>query len=312
MLRNASLARSPSRGIKPEDPMVNAGFLAAVLAIAAQPSAEKQNDTQDGRAAAWQALFDRTAEAYEIYRDHEHAQRLQLHTAPIYKWKAASANDGVFGAVYVWTYQGCAENVACFWRSLEGRGTLLKHEIHSLSPAVLDAVGASTQPWKPTAGLRRKPLEPAPAPAGKAPARLAQMRRLAGAFSGYTQSRDGVRRELRLLPAPLYRYESTGGEVFDGAVFGFVCTVGTDPEAFLVLESRHTTDGQSWQYALARFSSADTFISFQEKPVWKSLRGLDDTIYHSADYTYTLFGEPLAAEPEVPATADVPRNDASQ
>lgn len=283
--------------------MLKTGFFVALVAMAAQPSANAQNDPQQGLAAAWQGLFDRAAETYEIYRDREHTQRLDLHDAPVYKWKAASASDGVFGSVYVWTHKGCAENVVCFWRMVEGRNPLLKHEMHSLSPAVLEAACTSSHTWKPTAGLQRERLESAPTPAGKAPARLAQMRRLAGAFSGYTEATGGVRRELRLLSSPLYRYESTNADVLDGALFGFVCTVGTDPEAFLLLEARQTADGPRWHYALARFSSSDTFISFEEKPVWKSVRSADDTLYHSADYTYLLFGEPVEAEPIEPEAA---------
>lgn len=291
--------------------MVKVGVLAMLLAVAAQPSAEKQNDRQERRAAAWQALFDRTAGAYEIYRDHEHKERLQLHVAPLYKWKAASAGDGIFGAVYVWTYQGCAENVICFWRSVEGR-PILKHEIHSLSPKLLEAVGTSTPAWRPSAGLPRKPLDSAPAPAAKAPSRLAQMRRLAHAFSGYTEAPGDVRRELRLLPAPLYRYESSDPDVLDGALFTFVCTVGTDPEAFLLLEARRTADGPIWHYALARFSHADTFIGFEGKPVWKSVRGVDDTIDHSADYAFRLFNEPVAPEPEFEESAESAGGSASR
>ena len=275
--------------------MLKAGLLMALVAVAAQPAVNAQNDPQQRLAAQWQGLFDRAADAYQIYRDREHTQRLELHDAPVYKWKAASASDGVFGSVYLWTHKGCAENVVCLWRSGEGRGNVLKHEIHSLSPAVLEALCTSSHTWKPTASLERKQLETAPAPAEKATARLLQMRRLAADCSGYTEAAGGVRRELRLLPAPLYRYESTDSDVLDGALFGFVCTVGTDPEAFLLLESRRTPEGQRWHYALARFSHADSFISFEGKPVWKSVRTADDTLYHNADYTYLLFGEPVDA-----------------
>jgi hypothetical protein len=291
--------------------MSAASILTMLLALAVQPPAERPNDSQQRRAAAWQALFDRTARAYEFYRDQEHHEQLQLHAAPVYKWKADNGGDDIFGAVYLWTHQGCAENVACFWRNDEGR-PLLKHEIHSLSPKVLEAVGAPSRAWKPAAGLSREPLGSAPPPAPKAPIRLAQMRRLAGAFSGYTEAPGDVRRELRLLSTPLYRYESSDPGVLDGALFAFVCTVGTDPEAFLLLEARRTADGPIWHYALARFSHADTFFSFEQKPVWKSVRSVDDTVYHSADYTYVLFGEPVAAEPELQESVDAAGGSASQ
>ena len=47
-------------------------------------------------------------------------------------------------------------------------------------------------------------------------------------------------KELRLLPQPLYRYEPNDGDspMVDGAVFGYVWTIGTDPEVLLVVEAR--------------------------------------------------------------------------
>jgi hypothetical protein len=52
--------------------------------------------------------------------------------------------------------------------------------------------------------------------------------------------KDGQERrwELRLLPHPLYRYESTDPDVVDGALFAFVTSAGTDPEALLAIEAR--------------------------------------------------------------------------
>ncbi|HET6883958.1 MAG TPA: hypothetical protein VFI31_27645 [Pirellulales bacterium] len=78
----------------------------------------------------------------------------------------------------------------------------------------------------------------------------------------------------------------------DGALFAFVCQVGTDPEVFLVLEARKTDEGPRWHSALARFSHLDTFAEYDGKNVWKSVRGLDDTNWHNADSTYFLFAEP--------------------
>lgn len=271
-------------------------FLFAVLAAFIEPSAESQDNPQARRVAAWQAKFDRAAAGYKIYRDQEHREKLRLRAEPVYKWKAASADDGIFGAVYVWTHDGCAENVACFWRSVQGVQVSLAHEFHSLSPVPLVANSTPRAAWRPKAGLKRQQFDEAPAPLEKAPVRLAQMRRLAGGFSAHTESLDGGRTELRLLSAPLYRYESTSPEAVDGALFAFVCSVGTDPEAFLLLEARPTDDGPRWHYALARFSHLDTFVSYGGKQVWKAVRGGNDTIFHNADDTYLLFGEPAGEE----------------
>ena len=55
---------------------------------------------------------------------------------------------------------------------------------------------------------------------------------------------------LRLLARPLARYGERGSTPADGAVFSFV--LGTNPEAFLMIESRIGTEGAEWQYACLR------------------------------------------------------------
>ena len=58
------------------------------------------------------------------------------------------------------------------------------------------------------------------------------------------------REELRLLPQPVYRYESEDPEVQDGGVFAFV--QGTDPEVLLLLEAVRTEGGLVWIYGFVR------------------------------------------------------------
>ena len=66
------------------------------------------------------------------------------------------------------------------------------------------------------------------------------MRSLAREFNGRSLSDQGQAWELRLLPQPLYRYESTDPDVLDGALFTLVSSAGTDPEIILLLEARKT------------------------------------------------------------------------
>ena len=46
---------------------------------------------------------------------------------------------------------------------------------------------------------------------------------------------------MRLLAQPIYRYENTKGDLIDGGLFVFV--LGTDPEAFLLIEARRPQSG---------------------------------------------------------------------
>lgn len=270
-------------------------IVGAVLLCKSAASAEDQPDRNSQ--SRWLPLYNRTAAEYEMFRDPEHQAKLELKSEPIYKWTANSA-DGANGAVYVWTHRGCAEAVGCFWQARFSDATqVLVHELHSLSPAVLDPAREEPNRWRPTAALARQALDEAPPPAKSAARRLAQMRSVGQDFSAHSLAADGERRELRLLTTPLYRYESTDPQVADGALFAFVCSVGTDPEAFLVLEARRTDEGPRWHFALARFSHLGLFVQHQGREVWQSVRGPHDDFSHSADHTYRCFNEPLGSRP---------------
>ncbi|HEX5447217.1 MAG TPA: hypothetical protein VFW87_25605 [Pirellulales bacterium] len=116
-------------------------------------------------------------------------------------------------------------------------------------------------------------------------------------FSAHSIAPTGERRELRLLTTPLYRYESADPAVIDGALFAFVCNVGTDPEIFLLLEAREEPGGPRWQFALARFGSRDLFVNEGDREVWRAVRGVEDTINYNPDRTYWLTGEANVAPP---------------
>ena len=116
----------------------------------------------------------------------------------------------------------------------------LNHELHSLSTSVLDVTRpGEANTWTPTAaGVELKPVPDAPAPAATPAQRMLQMREMIRGFTASSLDHEAKRWELRLLPKPLYRYESTDPDVLDGAVFAFVTSAGTDPEVILVVEAR--------------------------------------------------------------------------
>lgn len=199
---------------------------------------------------------------YAIYRDAGRAERVELRKEPVYVWTNPTRAGGQDGAVFVWVCRGRAEAVGTVF-SFPGRGKRgVAHEFHSLATTVLDVsrpeVGSNpARSWAPKVpGVTPARFPDAPAPERTPAQRLAQMRALTRAFSGTTQDQQGRRWELRLLPQPLYRYESTDPEVVDGAVFAFVTSAGTDPEALLVLEARTPAGGgaPAWHYAAARYT----------------------------------------------------------
>jgi len=241
----------------------------------------------------WRRLFDGIAADYKLVPQSE-SQVLALVENATYVWARSGSHGGTYGAVYVWTNRGNAEAVACFWRYVRPDGTLsIVHELHSLSPVVLSSQGKESNSWKPQAGLKRHPLADAPAPAASAVARMQQMRTFCRDFSARSVASGGERTELRLLPQPLYRYQSTNPDVIDGALFAFVCSVGTDPEAFLQLEAIQTPEGPRWHYTAARFSYMDLHVNYKDTEVWKALRDQDNPISRNADRTYWVFHRPF-------------------
>src|SRR5262249_7817981 len=147
-------------------------------------------------------------------------------------------------------------------------GRRVYHEFHALDTEKLlvSRTGALNE-WKPQAGLDRKELPDAGAPAATAGARLVQMRRLAPGFSGYEEDEEGKRWDLRLLPAPLYRYPAAKSGVLDGALFALVSNAGTDPEVLLLIEARAKGGKSRWEYACGRFSDRSLHVWRKDKEV---------------------------------------------
>jgi hypothetical protein len=77
----------------------------------------------------------------------------------------------------------------------------------------------------------------------------------------------GERQTLRLLPQPVYRYESSNADVRDGAVFAIV--LGTDPELFVLIEARRSEDSFRWQYGLARMNDDAMVVKYNDQEIWR-------------------------------------------
>jgi hypothetical protein len=173
---------------------------------------------------------------------------------------------------------------------------MIVHELHSLSPAVLEPVRSSKNRWQPKAGLAVQPIPGAPPPAESAKQRQFQLRALSREFAARSIDYDRRTWDLRLLPKALFQYESPDLGVLDGAVFAFVTSAGTDPEVVLLIEARKTESGPQWQYAVARFSDYDLHVDHQKTEVWKSIRDAENTLYNDPQHTYRLYQDRLIDE----------------
>ncbi len=193
---------------------------------------------------------------------------------PVYSWTNPIRGGEQDGEVFVWTCRGRAEVVGTFFSYPSTGPRNLNHELHSLSTSVLDVArpdGANT--WSPSApGVTPIKIPDGPEPARSPTLRLAQMRELTRWFSASSLDHDEKRWELRLLPQPLYRYESTDPDVLDGAVFAFVTSAGTDPEVILMIEARKPSGAASpsWHYAIARFSDLALTVKLKGKEIFNA------------------------------------------
>jgi len=245
---------------------------------------------------------------YKIYHDAARNEPLELRRQPIYEWTNPVRTTQQNGLVFLWTYRGRAEAVGTIFSSTDGSKRGFTHEFHSLSMGTLyvDRPGTHNASWTPRGpGVKLVPIEGAPVPDGTATQRLRQMRTLAREFSATTLDAQNRRYTLRLLSQPLFRYESTDPEVLDGALFAFVTSAGTDPEALLIMEARKPKGGTKpvWQRALGRFTDLDLSVRHQEKEVFSAplIRGDPFQMYPNQEYWISV--DRLVKD----ATATVPK-----
>src|SRR5262249_9740925 len=199
------------------------------------------------------------------------------------------------GAVFLWLRDGRPAAVGSIFSQkdpvLPGRRVM--HELHALDAErlLVRRPARALNEGQPPARLARTEPPGAPAPAATAGARLAQMRRLAQEFTGHETDGEGKRDDLRLLPAPLYRYPASAAGVIDGALFALVSTEGTDPEVWLLLEARKEGGNTRWEYACCRFSNRNLYVWHKDKEVWSSVRSATDTVLHDALHLYRLYAD---------------------
>ena len=118
-------------------------------------------------------------------------------------------------------------------------------------------------------GIELRKFSGAPPAAEGRPARLRQMKDIAGRFSAtIVNATASSSQEMRLLPRPIYRYERGVGELLDGTVFGLT-TNGTSPDAVLVIELHQSEQGApDWKFGVAGMTQEQLSVKFDGKEIW--------------------------------------------
>jgi hypothetical protein len=244
-------------------------------------------------------VYIREASEYSLAAESAPRKELELRKEPIFEWSNPVREGVQQGVVFVWLRDGRPAALGSIFSSPDPKlpGRRVTHEFHALDAEKLlvSRPQGALNEWTPQAGLARKELPDAGAPAATAGARLVQMRRLAQEFTGYETDNEGKRWDLRLLPAPLYRYPEGKAGVVDGALFTLVSTAGTDPEVLLLLEAREADGKLRWEYACGRFSDRSLYVQRKGKEVWSMVRGDTNTFLHDPLHTYRLYTDKVVS-----------------
>ncbi|VTR96175.1 Uncharacterized protein OS=Planctomyces maris DSM 8797 GN=PM8797T_23941 PE=4 SV=1 [Gemmata massiliana] len=250
-------------------------------------------DPDDGLAKKMLPVYVKEAETYSIAVESAPKKALELNKEPVFAWANPTRDKGQQGVIFLWLRDGRPAALICIFSHPFDKPTNrnVNHELHALDPdklLVTRSKGALTE-WKPEAGLTRKGMPDAPAPADTPAARLLQMKRLAAEFTGHSVDREQKKWELRLLPTPLYRYPVSKTGVIDGARFALVSNAGTDPEVLLLIEAKEDAGKIRWEYVCCRFSDWELRVARKDKEVFASVPGGKNTTSHDPLHLYRNF-----------------------
>jgi hypothetical protein len=244
--------------------------------VAAQPPTpedESPEAADQRRIREFRERARETATKYDIGLGENGDRKLVLHDMPIQQWSNPVGRRKAKGDVFLWTDHGRPEVVLSIYEMLDPDliDFFEDREFCSLSLGPVVAIGPRHEPWQPKqAGVSSKDVPDAPAPLDTRPLRLRQMKLLAERFTADKTTRDGIERELRRLPQPIYRYAGEHPDLVDAALFAFV--EGTDPDVLLLLDARRSTDGPRWTYAFARMNSVGLRGYDRGQQVWEAER----------------------------------------
>jgi hypothetical protein len=246
-----------------------AGLLSAWWSVTTAAQAD-ENDADDLKVRAERLTTMKAQAAAYTLTFGKSSAKLALHDEPVLRFSnpVSGVPDGI---VAMWKD---GQRPAVFAQVFQTKDGLWVHEVQSLASAGLTMVqGDKTfwQPQEPYEAYRR--LDDVPPAADSAARRLVQMKSIAADFSAAddfkinTTDKETTRHALRMLSTPIYRYDDSDAGIEDGAVFAFVH--GTDPEVFLVLESRSDKAGSpGWHYTLAPMTCWAVTVQRKDRQVW--------------------------------------------
>jgi hypothetical protein len=216
---------------------------------------------------AWLPFYKDVASRLDFRMQDRAGESLTFEPEPVLVYSHPSGLKGTHGSFYVWTREGRPEVVGSIWsyKADASRRTIV-HEFDSLADSPLVEMRIGQGVWSQRRVIGPRLVPGAPAPASSPRARTTQVKQLAARFEG-SSTTNGPEIRLRMLPRPLYHFQSREGAIRDCALFGFFAD--WDPEIMLLIESRETPDGPRWHFSPARFNICPMWLDYEKKRVWK-------------------------------------------
>jgi len=255
--------------------------LPVASASAQDSSSEKDDQTAKKVRTHWLNLSREYAEAFTLAETEDGAKPFPLYEKPVFLHTQSVRGDDI-GAVHLWLTKDKRPAVvgAVFAWSNSKTSRMVTYELHSLvqQPVSLRLSGR-TQWTCPTKGFEWKAFpRGTPPPANNTLQQRLQVKQLARRFAANTTTDENQRWELRLVPTPLYEYQSKSSGIVHGAMFAF-CQ-GTDTELLLLIEAFGQPERDSkepaslnWRYALAPFTDYKLRAEMREEEIWESPEG---------------------------------------
>ena len=238
------------------------GWMIAVPAAA-------QSDDEKSRAAETLENGKLEAARYAVFSAPKAGKPFELKPESLLKWQN-TVNKSVHGNIFGLTNKGRPELVASIMRFYSPRTSFgVEFQSLALTPLTIEKEGEVV--WTPKEpGVVLKPFDEEMVPSDSKPQRLRQMRQLAQSFTADLEDYDRDKYKLRLMPQPLYRYESTDPEVLDGALFSYTYT--TDPDLLVVIEARQSNGRFRWMFGLARMNVGEVKVTYNNREVFHAQR----------------------------------------
>ncbi|MCO8124184.1 hypothetical protein NHH03_20740 [Stieleria sp. TO1_6] len=251
-------------------------FIATLIFVGLQSVASAQT--------AWKDYYQRRAEQdYELVLADQQSP-LVLKPEAIVNWTNPLEQGQINGSTFVWENEGRPIVVGQLFSYLIGDDIRsLCHVFTTLSDRQVTGRRNGEVFWQPTPSEKSSwhAFETAPAPASNRAARLLQMRNLARQFSAYTDEASRGKRDLRLLPQPLYRSDETITD-YDAGLFAYV--VGTDPELLILIECAATQKESSWRYRFVQSTQSTTVATLKNEQVYHYEKSRHDPGSPNASY----------------------------